>query len=319
MDKSIKFPTTKRRTTSTDSNSNSSSSSSSQTTRTVDTKPTRNFFNPLSYKRFKSSNSDQIMTSSTKKEAPLLIRFYDPDIKAKDTHGRTLDAILAWNDSKLESCHNYIQMLFPLPEGSVFNFEAPIVDREIMDAFRARWFLRSRLLQSFERILAFYGFQLEYNYDGVTGAEGGDGNVEKNQDLAGENQDEAVMRDTTIEDKDDFVEIKPTTDKKTVTTSLLVPSRKVIRAPNFKTASKNWAVRMDHNHLRISRILRCLRVLGLEAECEQFYAALKNVFDEPGCRIGDRSFEFWTKAATNPLYIAPDGERSAWLKGWMDE
>jgi hypothetical protein len=259
------------------------------------------------------------MTSSTKKEAPLLIRFYDPDIKAKDTHGRTLDAILAWNDAKLESCHNYIQMLFPLPEGSVFNFEAPIVDREIMDAFRARWYLRVRLLQSFKRILAFYGFQLEYSYDGVTRTEGGDRNVEKVEDSVDENQNEAVMPDTTIEDKGDSVEAKPTIDRKAATTPPLVPSRKVIRAPNFKTASKNWAVRMDHNHLRISRILRCLRVLGLEVECEKFYAALKNVFEEPGCRIGARSFEFWTKAATNPLYIAPDGERSAWLKEWMDE
>ena len=32
-----------------------------------------------------------------------------------------------------------------------------------------------------------------------------------------------------------------------------------------RAASQTWMCRFDHNHLRISRIIRCLRVLGLDA------------------------------------------------------
>jgi hypothetical protein len=39
-----------------------------------------------------------------------VIEFYDPTIKREDSLGRTLDQIIAWNDSKLEHSHNYIQV-----------------------------------------------------------------------------------------------------------------------------------------------------------------------------------------------------------------
>jgi hypothetical protein len=92
---------------------------------------------------------------------PLIVRFYDVDVQARDSRGRTQEEILAWSDTQLESCHNYIQMLFPVPEGSAFNWEAPIIDRETMDTFRSRKDLRDRLRQSFERMLGFYGFTVE--------------------------------------------------------------------------------------------------------------------------------------------------------------
>jgi hypothetical protein len=59
-------------------------------------------------------------------KSQLILRFYDPDVPAKDALGRQLDEILAWPDSKLESSHNYIQMLFPLPEGSPYNSEVSL-------------------------------------------------------------------------------------------------------------------------------------------------------------------------------------------------
>jgi hypothetical protein len=67
-----------------------------------------------------ASKADQ---SSAAAKSQLIVRFYDPDVRAKDALGRQHDEILAWPDSKLESLHNYIQMLFPLPEGSPFNSE----------------------------------------------------------------------------------------------------------------------------------------------------------------------------------------------------
>ena len=76
---------------------------------------------------------------------------------------------------------------------------------------------------------------------------------------------------------------------------------------------------MDHNHLRITRILRCLRVLGLEKQSEEFYKALREVFNDPKIRIGERSMVFWTRAVREPLYIAPDGKVCKWLKKWYEE
>jgi hypothetical protein len=75
---------------------------------------------------------------------------------------------------------------------------------------------------------------------------------------------------------------------------------------------------MDHNHLRISRILRCLRVLGLERLCEAFYKALVDVYNDPKMNIGERSMMFWRRAACEPLHIAPDGTECKWLRKWQE-
>lgn len=77
-------------------------------------------------------------------------------------------------------------------------------------------------------------------------------------------------------------------------------------ASNFSRASRNWVTRFNHNHLRITRIIRSLRVLGLEEEAIAFFSALKNV--QASSNISSKSLIFWTKAAERPLYIAPEDE-----------
>jgi hypothetical protein len=74
-----------------------------------------------SNKRFKMAHHQT--TPAEKSKSQPIVRFYDPDLKARDAFGRTQEQILLWTDSKLESSHNYIQVLFPLPEGSPFNSE----------------------------------------------------------------------------------------------------------------------------------------------------------------------------------------------------
>jgi hypothetical protein len=93
-----------------------------------------------------------------------LIAFYDGT--GKDIKGRSLAEILQWPASRLESCHDYIQTLFPLPEKSAFNDPAPIIDKEVFEAFRTRMELRGRMRDSFERIMWFYGFQLQRDANG---------------------------------------------------------------------------------------------------------------------------------------------------------
>lgn len=89
----------------------------------------------------------------------LLVTFYEGT--RPDHRGRSLSEILQWDADELEGCHDYIQMLFPLPEISDFNWNAPIIDREVWKEFRSRLDLRLKLRESFEKILWFYGFVLQ--------------------------------------------------------------------------------------------------------------------------------------------------------------
>lgn len=73
-------------------------------------------------------------------------------------------------------------------------------------------------------------------------------------------------------------------------------------------SQQHWVCRMDHNHLRITRILRSLRVLGLDAQAKHFYAGLLDVVDRFKGRVGPRSVMYWTRALQRPLYMAPDSE-----------
>ncbi len=75
-----------------------------------------------------------------------------------DTEGRSLDELWEWNDDELEEVHDFIQWMFPLPEPSRFNPDAPLLTADDMAAFRSDVLLQSRLRKSFERILRFLGF-----------------------------------------------------------------------------------------------------------------------------------------------------------------
>jgi hypothetical protein len=74
--------------------------------------------------------------------------------------GRTLDDILAWDDARLEQVHDFIQWLFPLPERSGFNPDAPLLTAEDRAAFAADEGLRERVRGALRRMLRFYGFEL---------------------------------------------------------------------------------------------------------------------------------------------------------------
>lgn len=70
---------------------------------------------------------------------------------------------MRWGVNKLESSHDYIQTLFPLPERSGVNDRAPVIDRQVFEAFRAQADLRDKLRDAFQKILWFYGFELSTN------------------------------------------------------------------------------------------------------------------------------------------------------------
>jgi hypothetical protein len=99
-------------------------------------------------------------TSST----PDLVAFFEGT--GTDDQGRSLSEILAWSDRELEWSHDYIQIVFPLPERSDFQHTVAVIDACVFDEFHTRKELRDSLRTAFKRILAFYGFELQENESG---------------------------------------------------------------------------------------------------------------------------------------------------------
>jgi hypothetical protein len=89
--------------------------------------------------------------------------------RAPDTQGRYLHDIWTWDDDALESVHDFIQWLFPLPEASQFNPDAPLLTAEDIAAFRTNEQLRANLRRSFDRILSFLGLAWDADSDIVPG------------------------------------------------------------------------------------------------------------------------------------------------------
>ncbi len=161
-----------------------------------------------------------------------------------DHRGRNLHEIHEWPDDQLESVHDYIQWLFPLPERSAFNVAAPVLTREDIQEFRTRQDLQEELGASFLRMMNFYGFEVR-----------------------------SVQQIT------------------------------MTRAPNFASNATIWLSPGNHNHLRITRILRCLTVLGLEAEANAFFDCLCEIYDEehnkPHPAISEETMRYWREAVSD--------------------
>jgi hypothetical protein len=120
-----------------------------------------------STQRMDSDSDDGGFSSFFRRRRPVspltLVAFYDGS--GTDGRGRQLDEVLRWGASNLERHHDYIQTLFPLPEESGFA-HAPIINKEVFEAFRSRPELRDRLRDSFEKMLWFYGFGMDKAEDG---------------------------------------------------------------------------------------------------------------------------------------------------------
>lgn len=162
-----------------------------------------------------------------------LIDFYRGE--STDSAGRFLRDIWSWNDVAWEEVHDFIQWLFPLPEPSRFNADAPLVSQEDIAAFRSDRVLQSNLRKSFARALAFLGLALAE--DGA-----------------------------------------------------------IVEGANFSARiAEVWAA-PNHNWLRITRILRSLRILGLKAESEELYSRLEEFHHSGRFRIAADTFRYWKEA-----------------------
>jgi hypothetical protein len=170
-----------------------------------------------------------------------LVAFYSGVIS--DNRGRRLANLQSWGFDELEHTHDYIQWLFPLRKHSPVNPSAPVLDCEVIAAFRSRQDLKDAVVRSLETMLHFYGFNLDCSGD----------------------------------------------------------EPKVRCSEQFEIRASNWMTPGNHNHLRITRILACLRMLGFGRHAEAFYRALQEVYwseaQAKSRAISEESFAFWKSAA----------------------
>jgi|ERR1700722_6389770 len=57
------------------------------------------------------------------------------------------------------------------------------------------------------------------------------------------------------------------------------PSLRIGPSAAFQKRSEEWLTPGNHNHLRITRILKSLSILGLEEEANRFFECLSEVYD----------------------------------------
>jgi hypothetical protein len=65
-------------------------------------------------------------------------------------------------------------------------------------------------------------------------------------------------------------------------------------AENFNERRETVWARFNHNHLRITRVLKCLKTLGLDDLAEPFYDKLKEIYEWKKFKITPESFRRWT-------------------------
>jgi hypothetical protein len=167
-----------------------------------------------------------------------------------DHRGRTLDEIRRLDLDRLESTHDYIQWLFPLPEPSRALPVAPMLTASDIAAFHGDPALRDELRRSFEVMLGFYGLR----------ERGGD--------------------------------ISPTAE--------------------FGERSLLWLYPMNHNHLRLTRIMRSMSLLGCRPEALALQEALLAIVAAHPDGVTPATVESWRGAVPEKQglhYSAPQRAR----------
>ncbi|PHZ60647.1 hypothetical protein CRG86_006785 [Photobacterium leiognathi] len=79
--------------------------------------------------------------------------------KTPDKLGRNIKQLLAYDHFWLEHDHKYIQVLFPIDEGTKFNQHAPLVTQADREAFANSEDLRAAHLRALDLMLEFWGLQ----------------------------------------------------------------------------------------------------------------------------------------------------------------
>ena len=91
----------------------------------------------------------------------------------------------------------------------------------------------------------------------------------------------------------------------------------ITQGEKWDTAAPRWVVHRNHNHLRITRMIRSLRVLGCKEQAFALHVFLEEDDDVLG-NVSQQSRDFWTRASNNKIWLPPheldqNAVGTAWL------
>ena len=74
----------------------------------------------------------------------------------------------------------------------------------------------------------------------------------------------------------------------------------IIRSNRWEERSRNWLRAGNHNHLRLTRILKSLSLLGLKDHALALLDALNTVYAEKSSAISGTTMGYWKRALLEP-------------------
>ncbi|CUS09607.1 unnamed protein product [Tuber aestivum] len=76
-------------------------------------------------------------------------------------------------------------------------------------------------------------------------------------------------------------------------------------APNFVAANHTWTRNIDHNHLRVSRVIRFLRLAGAHRIARSIYRCMMRAIRERNLPVDIQTWILWRRRALGPVGIGP--------------
>ena len=147
-----------------------------------------------------------------------------------DNRGRFLSNLWKKGNFFLETCHDYIQWMFPLNEESQHNSKAPVLTKEEIAFIQSNETIQRNMLKSLDVMLRFYGLERD--------------------------------------------------------------GKKFQRGKNFEKRRKWWITKNNHNFLRITRILKSLKLCGLDNYAWALFEELGQIYLEYPI-ISDETLGHW--------------------------
>jgi hypothetical protein len=74
------------------------------------------------------------------------------------------------------------------------------------------------------------------------------------------------------------------------------------KAREYTERRQNWLKPSNHNHLRLTRILKCLAILGLESHATALFQCLSAIYEEEPDNITEATLLRW-QAASQPAQL----------------
>ena len=70
---------------------------------------------------------------------------------------------------------------------------------------------------------------------------------------------------------------------------------------DFDAYAREWITSRNHNFLRLTRILKCLRTVGLHPYARALFTALTDVYRRYAATIGESTYSYWADAMSAPM------------------